>query len=92
MTEEQIHHFLIHEVQFTFAKTMANIPHSWICRKDYSDLKFLEVMNFISHNGYTEEFYGRKYTYYNIEDYKYWVMTDNQGFDDSTAIINKAKI
>ena len=49
MTEEQIHHFLIHEVQFTFAKTMANIPHSWICRKDYSDLKFLEVMNFIKY-------------------------------------------
>tara|TARA_B110000879_G_C11130765_1_gene495918 strand:- start:150 stop:365 length:216 start_codon:yes stop_codon:yes gene_type:complete len=71
---------------------MANIPHSWICRKDYSDLKFLEVMNFISRNGYTEEFYGRKYTYYNIEDYKYWVMTDSQDFDDPTAIINKAKI
>ena len=49
-------------------------------------------MNFISHNGYTEEFYGRKYTYYNIEDYKYWVMTDSQDFDDPTAIINKAKI
>ena len=92
MTKEQIQHFLMHEVQFTFAKTMANIPHSWICRKDYSDATFLDAMNFIGRNGYTEEFYGRKYTYYNIEDYKYWVMTDSQGFDDPTAIINKAKI
>ena len=49
-------------------------------------------MNFINSHGYSEEFYAREYTYYNIEDHKYWVMTDSQGFDDPTAIINKAKI
>jgi|TARA_B110000459_G_scaffold23060_1_gene22120 hypothetical protein len=31
MTKEAIHQFLEIETTFTFAKTMANIPHSWIC-------------------------------------------------------------
>jgi hypothetical protein len=92
MTKEAIHLFLESETVFTFAKTMANIPHSWICRKDYEDDKFLKVMQFIRDNGYKEEFYNKEYIYYNINKYKYWVMTDNLGFDDSTAIINRAEI
>ena len=45
MTKEAIHLFLESETVFTFAKTMANIPHSWICRKDYKEHKFLKAMN-----------------------------------------------
>mgnify|MGYP006198856877 CR=1 FL=1 len=92
MTEKNVKLFLESEVDFTFAKTMAKIPHSWICRKDYEDSKFLKVMKFIRDNGYTEEFYNKQYIYYNINKHKYWVMTDSLGFDDSTAIINRAKI
>tara|TARA_B110000003_G_C16164221_1_gene344880 strand:- start:136 stop:414 length:279 start_codon:yes stop_codon:yes gene_type:complete len=92
MTKEAMHLFLETETVFTFAKTMANIPHSWICRKDYEDVKFLKVMSFIKNNGYSEKFYNKEYVYYNINQYKYWVMTDNTGFDDPTAIINRAKI
>ena len=85
MTKEAIHLFLESETVFTFAKTMANIPHSWICRKDYVDAKFLKVMSFIKDNGYSEKFYNKEYIYYNINEYKYWVMTDNTGFDDPTT-------
>ena len=92
MTKEAIHQFLEIETTFTFAKTMANIPHSWICRKDYEDLTFLKVMSFIKSNGYSEKFYNIEYIYYNINEYKYWVMTDETGFNDPTAIINRAKI
>ena len=92
MTKEAIHLFLESETVFTFAKTMANIPHSWICRKDYREHKFLKAMHYISENGYKEKFYNKEYTYYNIGDYKYWVMTDEKGFNDPTAIINRAKI
>jgi|TARA_R110000744_G_scaffold127718_2_gene234665 hypothetical protein len=92
MTKEEIHLFLELETTFTFAKSMANIPHSWICRKYYPDAVFLKVMNYINENGYKEKFYNKEYTYYNIGDYKYWVMTDDKGFNDSTAIINRAKI
>tara|TARA_B100000767_G_C19772927_1_gene541040 strand:- start:4433 stop:4723 length:291 start_codon:yes stop_codon:yes gene_type:complete len=92
MTVSEVESFLNIEAKFTFAKTMANIPHSWICRKDFSDTKFLEVMNFIEQNGYSENFYGKDYTYYNIGGFKYWVMTDKQGFVDPTAIINRARI
>ena len=49
-------------------------------------------MNYITDNGYKEMFYNKEYTYYNIGDYKYWVMTDEKGFNDPTAIINRAKI
>ena len=92
MTKEEIHLFLELETTFTFAKSMANIPHSWICRKYYSDAVFVKVMNYINENGYIEKFYSKEYIYYNIGDYKYWVMTDDKGFDDPTAIINRAKI
>ena len=92
MTEKTVQLFLESEADFTFAKTMANIPHSWICRKDYGDAKFLNVMQFIRDNGYKKEFYKKKYVYYNINEHKYWVLTDKLGFSDPTAIINKAKM
>lgn len=90
--KKTIDKFLTEVVKFTFAKTMAAIPHSWICRKDYNDDLFLSAMNFIKDNGKPEVFYGRTYTYYTIGQYKYWIMTDKKGFDDKTAIINRAEI
>lgn len=90
MTKEEIYFFLDKEAKFTFAKSMPNIPHGWICRKNFADEKFLEVMNFIQKKGYKEYFFNQEYIYYNIGEFKYWVMTNDKGFNDSTAIINKA--
>ena len=92
MIKEQVDRFLTKEVRFTFAKTMAKIPHSWICRKYYNDELFLDVMNYIKDNGKPEMFFKAQYYYYHLGEYKYWVMTDKNGFDDKTAIINRAKI
>tara|TARA_B110000908_G_C10266279_1_gene464283 strand:+ start:1087 stop:1362 length:276 start_codon:yes stop_codon:yes gene_type:complete len=90
--KDNIIQFLTQEVKFTFAKTMANIPHAWICRKHHSDDLFLAAMNFIKDNGKAEMFFKTEYIYYTIGEYKYWVMTDKNGFKDKTAIINRAKV
>jgi len=92
MTTQELEQFLTEEVTFTFAKTMAAIPHSWICRKDWGEEKFFNAMNFINDNGYVEIFFNRPYVYYKIGEYKYWVATDRSGFEDRTAIINRAKV
>jgi len=92
MTKTQVESFLSKDAKFTFAKTMSNIPHSWIVRNRFPDSEFLEVMNFIKDNGYAEKFYTKEYIYYNIGEHKYWVMTDKKGFNDPTAIINRARI
>ena len=91
MTQDQIESFLTKQAKYTFAKTMASIPHSWICRKDYPDALFLNAMNFIEDKGVQEDFYGRTYNYLYIGDHKYWVCTDEDGFNDPSAIINQAK-
>jgi hypothetical protein len=91
MTKEIAEMFLI-TAKFTFAKTMRNIPHSWICRKDFDSDLFVEVMQYIIENGKNSYFFSKEYTYLHIGEYKYWIMTDEKGFDDPTAIINRAKI
>jgi hypothetical protein len=92
MTQEEIHLFLELETTFTFAKSKANMSPTCIYRKYYSDSVFLAAMNHINNNGYKEKFNNKEYTCYNIEDYKYWVITDEKGFDDPNAIINREKI
>lgn len=92
MTKEQFELFVTKQTKFTFAKTMANIPHSWIVRNQYDDSTFLAAMKFIRDNGYQERFYSKVYTYYNVGEYKYWVMTGKDGFNCKGAIINRAKI
>ena len=92
MTKQQFELFVTEQTKFTFAKTMANIPHSWIVRNDYEDSTFLAAMHFIKDNGYQERFYSKVYTYYNVGEHKYWVMTGKDGMNCKGAIINKAKI
>jgi len=77
---------LIEENNWTFAKTMAEIPHYYIVRDNLSenDKKlFDEFAEFINKNGYIEKFYSKQYTYYNIGNYKYWAI-DN--------ILNRAEL
>ena len=77
---------LIRQNKWIFARTMPGIPHYYIVKDDLSndDKKlFDEFDEYIKMNGYSREFYSKKYIYVNIDDYKYWVI-DN--------ILNKAKI
>jgi len=84
MTKDEIQK-LINSVKWTFAKTMADIPHEYIVVGHYPE-KSEEIKSFIAEidkNGYTKSFYGKEYKYLEIYDYKYWVIED---------IINRAKI
>jgi hypothetical protein len=63
--------------KWVFAKTMPEIPHYYIVRDNLSedDKKlFDEFEVFIKNNGYTNKFYSKEYTYFNIGHYKYWVI------------------
>ncbi len=91
MTEEEVKKILS-TCRFTFARTLARTPHSWICRKDWkNDNEFLELMDYIEKNGKVEYFFKHPFTYLYLGEYKYWVMTDKSGKADRTAIINRAK-
>ena len=67
----------INRNEWTFAKTMSEIPHYYIVRDHLSDADkkiFDEFNRFIDKNGHTAKFYSKKYTYLDIGDYKYWVI------------------
>lgn len=77
---------IVNKNKWIFAKTMAEIPHYYIVRDNLSedDRKlFDEFAMLINKNGYTKEFYSRQYTYYNIGNYKYWVIEN---------ILNRAEL
>lgn len=62
--------------QWTFAKTMPEIPHWYIVRDHLSDddrKLFDEFEAFIRKNGYTKLFYSKPFTYFEIGEYKYWL-------------------
>lgn len=67
----------INKNKWVFAKTMAEIPHYYIVRDNLSenDKKLFDEFDvFIKKNGFTKKFYSKQYTYYNIGNYKYWVI------------------
>lgn len=71
---------------FIFAKTMPNIPHSYIVRDklNMEDQELFDLFNkFIQENGYRKKFYLKEYLYFDIGEYKYWVIEN---------ILNRAKI
>ena len=77
---------LIERNEWTFAKTMPEIPHYYIVRDNLTkeDQKtFDEFKLFIKKNGYIEDFHGKKYQYININGYKYWAIEN---------ILNREKI
>lgn len=86
MTTEQF----LEKANWTFARTLARTPHYWICRKDFvNDKLFMDAVNHIKTNGKVELFFNIPFTYFYLNDWKYWVM-DN-GLNDPTIIINRCK-
>jgi hypothetical protein len=76
--------------KFTFAKTMANIPHEYTLRKNWaSDQDFINVVNFIREHGKEERFFRKTFVYYYCNGYKYWTMGNPM---DITRLINRAKV
>lgn len=95
----------IASVKWQFAKTMAWCPHfynvlEWNPEKSDG---FYALVRAIFEQGYEQEWptpeekksFGdrqvapRVVTYFNVDDYKYWVMSDN--IEDVT-LINRAKV
>ena len=79
-----------------FAKTMPRIPH-WYCvvhpSKRETDPQLREdfeyVVHFIRHYGYKGEFGKTRYTYFDLDGWKYWTMGDPV---EATLILNREKI
>ena len=78
------------EVEWRFAKTMPEHPHSYTLRKDWeSNAEFDMVVNYIREHGKEEPFWKARYIYLYIGDYKYWTMGAPI---NETILINKAKV
>lgn len=82
---------IIERFTWKFAKSMPKIPHEYTVKnknsvqdsKDYERLYF-----FIKNNCYIKYFYGKPYKYCDIDDYTYWIMTDDVR---ESIIINRTK-
>ena len=76
--------------RFRFAKSMPQIPHSYIVRKHITEQDMFDLtIQYIRDNGYEEGFGNTVYTYLEIGNHKYWTMGAPV---DETIIINRAKI
>ncbi len=77
---------IIENSKWIFAKTMPDTPHYYVVKDNLSedDKKMFNGFEwFIKKNGYDGEFYSKKYKYFNIGNYKYWVIGN---------ILNRAKL
>lgn len=76
----------INRNEWVFAKTMSKLPHYYIVRNSLSenDKKLFDEFDaFIRKNGYSTKFFSKEYIYFNISNYKYWVMEN---------ILNRAEL
>ena len=75
---------------WTFAKTMADIPHWWIKRSPVIEADYVELFHTIAREGVREKFRNDYYRYwYPGDGYKYWAMTTDI---KQSLIINRAKV
>lgn len=89
MTTKELEEF-IERHRWTFAKTMAHIPHEYVVRqKVRDDESFNRFVITIRSEGYTEYFGRKPFKYLNVGDYKYWTMGSPL---EQTIIINRAKL
>jgi len=81
---------ILWKTQFTFAKTMASIPHEWSEKNEWhSEKLFKDIVVYIRNNGVKEKFHKKEFTYLYLNGYKYWTMGNPL---ETTRIINRAKV
>ena len=73
MTEVEAIKF-VESHKWTFAKTMAEIPHEWLFIKSCKRQDFFDFLQYIRENGYPQKFFSKTFTYMNVGEYKYWTM------------------
>ena len=89
MTDSEIREY-IKSVKWQFAKSMPKIPHEYTVI-DWNPDKiesFYGFVKYIRKNGEEEAFYGKKYRYFEIDDYKYWTM--GAPIEETTVINRKS--
>lgn len=75
--------------EWTFAKTMAGIPHSYIVRKQCeSERQFEYMVQYIRDHGVQERWRHYNHHYLYLSGYKYWTMSDTV---ERTLVINRAR-
>ncbi len=76
--------------QWTFAKTMPEIPHEYTVRGRTAapDVDFDWMVRQIRAEGFEAAFHERTYMYWRVDDHKYWTMGAPV---DETTIINRSK-
>lgn len=78
----------LEECQYTFAKTMQSIPHSYCLRKKVNNnILFNDLVLSIRKHGVKEFFKGKSYIYFYANGYKYWTMGSPVS---ETILINRA--
>jgi len=76
-------------LSWTFAKTMAGIPHSYTTRNDYeTQEEFERMVTYIRQHGRQEKWRNYNHHYLYLSGYKYWTMSDTV---DRTLVINRAR-
>ena len=89
MTIEEFERF-IKAHDWTFAKSMPQIPHAYVVReKCRDDEEFCEAVMFIRQHGKPRKFFRKTFIYFDHGAYTYWTMGNPL---DITKIINRALI
>lgn len=89
MTNEDIRGFIANH-EWTFAKTMPQIPHWYtLRRKAMRDEDFAAFVQEIRFRGIPRQFGGQTYTYLDIDDWTYWTMGAPV---EETILINRARL
>ena len=80
---------LFDEMEWRFAKTMPQIPHSYTRRGDWeSEETFEWAVRYIKENSKEGKFFNRTYEYLYLGDFKYWVAVNEY---QTIILINRAK-
>lgn len=75
--------------RWTFARTMAKIPHEWTLRKHAPEADFCRFVMLIRECGYTQYFFKKAFVYLDIDGWQYWTM--GAPLSDTTLINRAAK-
>jgi hypothetical protein len=79
--------------RWKFAKTMANIPHSYTLRYWDDRAPFYSAVRFILRHGYDRRFYSKTFRSYNLGPDYFWTYNGDDGNTcpvDDTILINRA--
>jgi hypothetical protein len=76
---------------WTFAKTMANIPHWWTVRRQWADSEaFTRAVLRIRQFGSKRRFYSMVNIKMDVNQYYYWTCDDNRCPPEAVTLINRA--